>query len=245
MSHPPMSLETEAFLEEVTRDLPGSRLRSVDQNSPRHLHIRWSSFGVAEIARTKRELQSHPVSRRSETASTRAERLEPSWSVLLLQQQAQIQLLQNIAMQRATEAKTPEGGPYLAPWIVQNPDMLLQPAFERLEKIAALEPNWDSFGAIPPTSPAIARTGHLMVAVAERSNDLLRVRVRPWAIAPLSGGVQLEWRFASGAVEIEIDSAGNLGYLLDRGEGSDRRYEEEDDISFDRAVELVLALFAT
>jgi len=90
---------------------------------------------------------------------------------------------------------------------------------QRLDELARLGEDWDSYGGKPPTAIAISTAHDLLAGIAERwtgsDPDLL------WAMAPLSdGGVQLEWRAGVGAIEVEIDPTGRLSYLVERDEAT-------------------------
>jgi len=83
----------------------------------------------------------------------------------------------------------------------------LVPAFERLDRFAAFAKDWDSYGALPPTPTAISIAKTLIVRVAGSEAAVVGDRALPWAIAPFSEGVLLEWRAGDEAVEIEISGS--------------------------------------
>jgi len=115
----------------------------------------------------------------------------------------------------------------------------LRPTFEQLSHIAKLEPDWDSYGADPPSAAVIGEAARLIVAVMERFSPMAGESARPWAVAPFSGGVQVEWRTKTGALEVEIRPGGQFGYLLEEGMDSNPRYEEGDDIHLEEVLRLI------
>jgi hypothetical protein len=117
---------------------------------------------------------------------------------------------------------------------------LLASSFRRLEKLKALEHDWDSYGGVPPTVAAISTADRLLQQVSERFEWTASMSIAPYAVAPVSGGgVQIEWRSLTTAIEVEIDSEGKLGYLLVQGSGEGRTYEEEENVSESRILQLV------
>ena len=102
----------------------------------------------------------------------------------------------------------------------------LQRAFERLEELTRLGPNWDSYGAEPISPQAIALARQFLTAVAERFAAWAGDRVHPYVIVPLAnGGVQLEWRGPGGDLEVEIGPDGHFAYRLITGQGVARTFE--------------------
>ena len=62
----------------------------------------------------------------------------------------------------------------------------------------------------------------------------------PHSILPLpGGGIQVEWRGEAGNIEVEVSSEGVLGYLLTRGSGATREFEERDSLSQLQIIALV------
>lgn len=118
--------------------------------------------------------------------------------------------------------------------------LLMAAAHERLTELSQLEANWDSYGAEPLSSNAVARADELLQSLKEPLADLLGELLRPYALAPLAnGGVQLEWRGSGGALEVEVSPEGDLGYLLIEGEGSERTFKEADDVASSDILHLV------
>jgi hypothetical protein len=111
---------------------------------------------------------------------------------------------------------------------------------ERISGFAALEPDWDSYGAERPSASAI-RTARqvlddLVILYARQFGD----KVLPFWASPLpSGGVQLEWRASTAELEVEIDSKGRLAFLLQKGQGADAEFKEGDDVSLQDVASLL------
>jgi hypothetical protein len=108
----------------------------------------------------------------------------------------------------------------------------LAPLVQRIAAFAELEPDWDSYGAAPPTSEALESATRclrvLVAAVAPEVGD----KAMPFWVAPLpTGGVHVEWRGSRSALEVEIGPQGQLGFLLQEDEGANAVYEEGDDAS--------------
>ena len=109
-----------------------------------------------------------------------------------------------------------------------------------LDRIAGLRADWDSYGSTPPTSVALETARRLIITVYRNSLLSARTPSLPYSVAPLSGGgVQLEWRSETKAVEIEVGPEGAFGYLLVKGAEPSSVYEEEDGVSESRILELV------
>lgn len=114
-------------------------------------------------------------------------------------------------------------------------------ALTRIADMAALPPNWDSYGAEPPSSVAVGRAAVLIESVAEEALGALGARIAPWTSAPIAdGGVQVEWLAAGHRIEVQIGPNGSLGYLIERESGGQPEYEEEEETAFDDVVNRVL-----
>jgi hypothetical protein len=116
----------------------------------------------------------------------------------------------------------------------------VQPVLDRLEQLARLGPNWDSYGGAPPTAQAVHAAHRLVLAVAEELTAVAGESARPYAVAPLADGcVQLTWRGPRDEVEVEIGPRDNLAYLLVKGQGSVETVEEAEDVSLSEVIDLV------
>lgn len=118
----------------------------------------------------------------------------------------------------------------------------LADALQQLRRIEGLDLNWDSYGSEPPTRRALAAARSLIWRVYEGS-ACAGVPLVPYAVVPLSGGgVQVEWRGVSDAIEIEVSAEGALSYLLVRGTGPTRDFDEREAVPEFRIVELVRSI---
>ena len=119
---------------------------------------------------------------------------------------------------------------------------------ERISGFAALEPDWDSYGAERPSADAI-RTARqvlddLVILYARRFGD----KVLPFWASPLpSGGVQLEWRVPASALELEVEvhANGRLAFLLQKGHGASAEYEESNDASLEDVASLLAQVLSS
>lgn len=127
--------------------------------------------------------------------------------------------------------------------VADAPCDVLQDKLAHLEKLAGLRPDWDSYGADPPSARAIAVAARIIVGAWGHYRGSDPSSVLPWAIIPLSGGIQLEWHAPGAALEIEIDAQGEIGYLAEHGVDPNRQFEEGDNIPYGRAIELAVKLF--
>lgn len=74
------------------------------------------------------------------------------------------------------------------------------PTVEALVRITELPPNWDSYGAQPVQSGAVAGAVEVLSQVMEENSP-------PPSIVPLSdGGLQMEWHLRDQDVEIVVDT---------------------------------------
>lgn len=115
----------------------------------------------------------------------------------------------------------------------------IQPVANRLTSFTKLGEDWDSYGAEPPTVDAVLRALMLVQEVVRRHWSSLGEGAIPWAVAPTSGGVQLEWRSGESAVEVDIDADGNFGWIVERAEDGSMTTEEVDHASISQARQTV------
>ncbi len=65
----------------------------------------------------------------------------------------------------------------------------------------------------------------------------------PHMIAPLSGGgVQIEWRGPGGLLELEIDSEGQLSYLVERPESESQEFDKATPVQVDGVLRQIFAV---
>lgn len=125
-----------------------------------------------------------------------------------------------------------------------QPAISLEPVLKRLDVIASMRPDWDSYGAKAPAARALASARHLAGAVAESFAPRVGEQALPVAVNPLAdGGLQLEWRTSGWGLELDIDPRGSIGYLLERGERGEPTLEEADNVSWPGVMRLLDTLF--
>lgn len=123
----------------------------------------------------------------------------------------------------------------------------LQSSFAYLDKLEALQPNWDSYGAVSITPTALKAACQFLVFIwntfpglSGEKSGIQAHRILPSAIVPVSdGGIQLEWNGLVMDIELEIDSDEKLSYLLIDKQNTEKRFKEESYISLAKAVGLV------
>lgn len=110
----------------------------------------------------------------------------------------------------------------------------LHPFLERLTELAALEPDWDSYGGLPPTARAVEAARRLLKDVMDRTGKA------PTAVLPFpSGGLQAIWERCDNELQVDIGPDGAFGYLsVQRGAGPVKMSEAED-VSLDTVLTLV------
>jgi hypothetical protein len=119
-------------------------------------------------------------------------------------------------------------------------DAGLAAACQRLAELAALQADWDSYGADPPTDLAITTARQVLEAVAGRLASAAGATPAPYFIAPVpTGGVQLEWTGPCSEIEVEVGPEGALGYLLVRREGDAETEQVQARVSPAQVVDAV------
>jgi hypothetical protein len=118
--------------------------------------------------------------------------------------------------------------------------IIRQRVAERLNELAQLGHDWDSYGGLPPTEQAVATAGTLAAEVDDRFEAAAGMRTEPYNIAPLAdGGIQVEWRGVRDALEAWVSPDGSLGYLLVEDYAGDSRYSEADIVSWEELLGLI------
>jgi hypothetical protein len=121
-----------------------------------------------------------------------------------------------------------------------HPAFPIDTAFKRLWEIEALGADWDSYGTEATKHAAVATAHRLIWQVYMWSLTTRHIPSSPYSVVPLSGGgVQVEWRGPASAIEVEISPGGVYGYLLARGSGPTREFEEADGVPEHQILELV------
>jgi hypothetical protein len=108
---------------------------------------------------------------------------------------------------------------------------------ERLQQLAALEENWDSYGA-RPLDPAALRTAQEIIEQA-----LTWPAPAPRIFPVPDGGIQLEWRAGPVELELEIEPTGSAVFVCDDA-AADQEIDGElpaDEPRFSLAVQRLIA----
>ena len=126
------------------------------------------------------------------------------------------------------------------------PEAPIAPELEsKLRDLAALPADWDSYGASPPTPIALAAVRTILGRLSLRLAELAPVAT-PYAIAPLhDGGMQIEWRSSGASVEVGVDPAGRLAYLVETCLGTERLSEERSGVSVSEIVTVVAGVLTS
>ena len=116
----------------------------------------------------------------------------------------------------------------------------LDEVLERLARLSRLEPDWDSYGALPIASLGLDVAQTFVLTSIDRFADGAPDRAVPYAAMPIADGVvSLEWRGRTSSLELDIRREGTLGYLLIEGVGDDRRFEEASAVSTEQPYALI------
>ncbi|HTA98830.1 MAG TPA: hypothetical protein VK730_14455 [Solirubrobacteraceae bacterium] len=86
--------------------------------------------------------------------------------------------------------------------------MSLVPLGEALHRLVDLEPNWDSYGALPPSRAALRHAWALASMLVEHGLPI------PQVFPTRSGGIQLEWHVTHASLEWEIDASAASGVFV-------------------------------
>ena len=110
----------------------------------------------------------------------------------------------------------------------------LRERFERLDALSMLDPDWDSYGALPPTARAMGLASRLIV------ESVARATLQPAGIMPLpDGGLQVIWEQGVSELQIDVGPEGTLGYLLIYRGSDATETAEADGIPLSTALDLV------
>jgi hypothetical protein len=116
----------------------------------------------------------------------------------------------------------------------------IQTAFTRLDELAELGPNWDSYGADPVTQRAISAARQLLVDIVDRLGTTALETALPYNIAPLNdGGIQLEWISSRCRYEVEISPDGIFTFATIRRVNNKPKSEVKHNISRAKTLQLV------
>jgi hypothetical protein len=137
-----------------------------------------------------------------------------------------------------------------APKPVPIPNSLSQSwapwASDRLEAIAKLGPNWDSYGGDPPSPRAIASATALLETVYGRFGSLDHEHSQPQIVAPRAdGGIQIEWSTHPVEIAVHADPSGTLGYLYIDRHGERPTYREVPNAPLQDVLQLIATVVFT
>lgn len=107
----------------------------------------------------------------------------------------------------------------------------LVPTVVEIAELAKLQPNWDSYGAVPVARDAVVRTLRLF-------EDLQWRGPLPTVLPTSLGGIHLAWGGDSNAVEIEIPASGPIEVLIDI---AGQTLESQVESAMDPSLQLALS----
>jgi hypothetical protein len=114
-------------------------------------------------------------------------------------------------------------------------------ARERLDDVAQLPDDWDSYGAARPTVRATSVGHELLTMLWRRLANSIGEEAVPWMIAPIAdGGVQIEWRGGNRAIEVEVSPVGQLNFLVEQDERTIRRSDPASGAPPDQVLNRVI-----
>lgn len=87
-------------------------------------------------------------------------------------------------------------------------------ALLRLRSLFELEPDWDSYGAVPPSNVTIIKSIVLLWDLHEYLEGLGENLPGPFVAPVPDGRIQFEWRSGRKEIEIDIGKNGSIQYLL-------------------------------
>jgi len=119
----------------------------------------------------------------------------------------------------------------------------LDESYRRLERLAELADDWDSYGGAAPTMASLRATRSLLSALDQRLGYVMRLDIAPSHIAPLpTGGVQLEWVGSSRELEVEVGDDGELAYLMDDRSRDERRFIEDEGVPVATVLDIIAGI---
>ncbi len=122
----------------------------------------------------------------------------------------------------------------------------MQWSSDQLDDIAKLEPDWDSYGGVPPSPLAIAIASNLLRIVHETFGRLAYEQSQPQVVAPRAdGGIQIEWGTRPVEIAVHADPSGVLGYLYIDQQGDVPKYEEVQSASWNKILQLIATVVFT
>jgi hypothetical protein len=122
----------------------------------------------------------------------------------------------------------------------------IQEALDKLDDIAKLEQDWDSYGADPPSLLAIFIASNLLLIVDKEFSRLAYEQSYPQLVAPCAdGGIQIEWGMRPVEIAVHIDPSGTLSYLYTSWQGDTPEYKEVSSASWSEVLQLIAKVMFT
>lgn len=122
----------------------------------------------------------------------------------------------------------------------------IQWASDRLDAIAKLEPNWNSYGADRPSPRAIANASTLLRTVHETFSSRVREQSQPQIVAPRAdGGIQIGWGRRPIEIAVHADPSGTLGYLYVERRGDTPEFKEVQNATWEDVLRLIATVVYT
>jgi hypothetical protein len=122
----------------------------------------------------------------------------------------------------------------------------MQWASNRLEAIAKLEPDWNSYGANRPSPWAIANASILLQTVYDTFGRWVREKSQPQVVAPRAdGGIQIGWGMRPIEIVVHADPSGGLGYLYIERRGNTPEFKEVQNATWNEVLELIAKVVFT
>ncbi|HEY4033080.1 MAG TPA: hypothetical protein VGL94_03845 [Ktedonobacteraceae bacterium] len=126
------------------------------------------------------------------------------------------------------------------------PESWIQRALDQLDDIAKLGPDWDSYGADPPSSLAITIASELLLIVNQKFGKLAYEESQPQIVAPRpDGGIQIEWGTRPVEIAVHANPSGSLGYLYINRQGDISEYKEVSSASWSEVLQLIAKVVFT
>ena len=141
------------------------------------------------------------------------------------------------AEHQAYEARTPETLP-LRVVPREGGHESLAPLGEALDALAGLQPDWDSYGALPPSRMTLQYAWSLASALVDRGMPV------PQVFPTRSGGVQFEWHRPTASLEWEIDANLSTGVFIFDDHRTGERIDGELPGDLDLLAQAVARIFA-
>jgi len=122
----------------------------------------------------------------------------------------------------------------------------MQWASNRLEAIAKLEPDWNSYGANRPSPRAIANASILLQTVYDTFGSWVREQSQPQIVAPRAdGGIQIGWGRRPIEIAVHADPSGTLGYLYIERRGNTPEFKEVQNATWNEVLGLIAKVVFT